>query len=67
MKLLMKLFYQTIFSNQLSFTEKVAHEVVFLKNSFASEAELCQRRPYYSTLLDKRTEWLPHRPSLVDA
>jgi len=42
-KLLVKLFCKTVFAKQLSFTEKIAREVVFCfpKNSFNNKVELC--------------------------
>jgi hypothetical protein len=41
-----KLFCQIVFPQQLSFTEKVAHETVLKKLSLTGKAELCQTEPY---------------------
>ena len=41
----MKLFFQTLFAKQLSFTYKVVYEAIFLKNSFTNEIEMYQTKP----------------------
>jgi hypothetical protein len=53
-----KLFCQTIFAKQLSFTYKVAYKVVFQKNYFTGEAELCQTGPESHSSFGSKEVWL---------